>query len=67
MADEDASNQGNTVLTTVIHPSQNAHVVTTPLTHYSMTTLLTNVGHSACIRNGCAAPDFAGAFGLKIS
>ena len=66
-ADEDASNQGNTVLTTVIHPSQNAHVVTTPLTHYSMTTLLSEVGHSACMRNGCAAANFAGAFGLTIS
>ena len=66
-ADEDAHNQGNLVLTTVIHPSQHARVVSTALTHYSLTTLLTRVGHAACIRNGCSAPNFASAFGLTIA
>ena len=66
-ADEDANNQGNQVLTTVIHPSQTARVVTTPLTHYSLTTLLTEVGHTACIGSGCGAPSFATAFGLTIA
>jgi acid phosphatase len=66
-ADEDANNQANTVLTTVIHPSQTAHVVTTPLTHYSLTTLLTTVGHTTCIANACNAPSLATAFALTIA
>lgn len=65
-ADEDDRHQGNLVLTTVIHPSQHGHVVTTRLTHYSLTTLLTQVGHASCIRSGCTAPSFANAFGLTI-
>jgi acid phosphatase len=66
-ADEDANNQGNQVLTTVIHPSQTAHVVTAALTHYSLTQLLSEVGHSACIGSGCVAPSFAAAFGFTVA
>lgn len=65
-ADEDDYNQGNTVLTTVIHPSQHAHVVSTPLTHYSLSKLMSSVGHAACIRNACPAPMFAKAFALPL-
>jgi acid phosphatase len=65
-ADEDDNSQGNQVLTTVIHSSQTAHVVTTALNHYSLTGLLTAVGHSTCIGSGCSAPSFAAAFGLTI-
>ena len=65
-ADEDDHSQGNTVLTTVIHPSQHGHIVTRALTHYSLTTLLTRVGHAACIANGCGAASLAAAFGLPI-
>ena len=63
-ADEDAYNQGNTVLTAVLAPSQTHHVVTTALTHYSLTGFLTKVEHVACLRNACTAPSFAKAFGL---
>jgi hypothetical protein len=66
-ADEDNNHQRNRVLTTVIHPSQRGRVVTSPLTHYSLTGLLTRVGHSKCIRHGCTAPDFARAFHLRIA
>ena len=66
-ADEDAYNEGNHVLTTVIHPSQAAHAVATPLMHYSLTQLLSEVGHSPCIGNGCVASSFAAAFGLAIA
>lgn len=65
-ADEDDHNQGNTVLTTVIHPSQHNSVVTTNLTDYSLTGLLTQVGHAPCIANGCHAASFAAAFGLTV-
>lgn len=65
-ADEDNGTQGNLVLTTVIHPSQNQHVVTTALNHYSLNAFLTQVGHAPCIRNGCSAASFAAAFGLTI-
>ena len=43
-ADEDEhDNQGNTVLTVVLHRSQQARVVDTPLTHYSLSGLLNAV------------------------
>ena len=66
-ADEDANNQGNQVLTTVIHPSQTGHVVTSALTHYSLTQLLSEVGHSNCVGSGCVAPSFAAAFGFTVA
>jgi hypothetical protein len=65
-ADEDNGSQNNTVLTTVIHPSQSGHVVKTRLTHYSLTRLLTDIAHAPCLRNGCTAPNMATAFGLPI-
>jgi len=65
-ADEDSGGAGNKVLTVVLHPSLSGKVVSTPLTHYSLNALLTQVGHAACIANGCSAPSFAQAFGLSI-
>jgi hypothetical protein len=41
LADENDSTQGNKVLTTVIHRSQSHRVVTTALTHYSLTGCVT--------------------------
>jgi acid phosphatase len=35
-ADEDDRHSGNIVLTAVLHPSQDHHVVTTPLDHFSL-------------------------------
>jgi hypothetical protein len=66
-ADEaEPSNPVNSVLTTVISPSQSRHVVSTPLDHYSLNGLLTQVGHAPCMRRGCGAASFADAFGLTI-
>jgi hypothetical protein len=65
-ADEDDRAHGNTVLTTVIHPSQHSHVVSTPLTDYSWTALVTDLTHTPCLGAGCGAPDAAAAFGLHL-
>jgi hypothetical protein len=65
-ADEDDKSQGNTVLTTVIHPSQHAHVVSAPLTDYSWTALVTDMTHTPCLAAGCDAPSAAAAFHLHI-
>ncbi len=65
-ADEDDTTANNTVLTTVLDPSQNHHLVTTPLNHYSLTGLLNSVGHSRCLAAACTAPNMAQAFNLNI-
>ena len=65
-ADEDDHNQGNTVLTTVIHRSQNHHVVNTRLTHYSLTRLYDEVAGLPYLHNAATAPSMAKAFGLPL-
>lgn len=65
-ADEDNRSQGNAVLTVVIHPSQDHHVVTTRLTHYSLTRLYDEVAHLPYLRNAATAPSMATAFGLPL-
>jgi acid phosphatase len=65
-ADEDDRLSGNTVLTVVIHPSQQHHVVTTPLTHYSLTRLYDEVAGLPYLRNAALAPSMATAFGLPV-
>lgn len=65
-ADEDNKKEGNRVFTGVMHPSLKGKTVSTPLTHYSLSRLLSQVGHSDPLLNGKTAPDFAKAFGLKI-
>ena len=65
-ADEDDHTQGNTVLTVVIHPSQDHHVVTTRLTHYSLTRLYDEVAGLPYLRNAATAPSMATAFGLPL-
>jgi acid phosphatase len=66
-ADEDDHSQGNTVLTVVIHPSQDHHVVGTPLTHYSLTRLYEEVAHLPYLGNAATAPSMADAFGLPLT
>jgi acid phosphatase len=56
----------NTVLTVVIHPSQHGHVVSVPLTHYSLTGLIDDVLHAPPLRGAASAPSMAAAFGLPI-
>jgi hypothetical protein len=63
-ADEDDRSSNNTVLTTVIHPSQFHNVVTQPLTHYSWTRFMTDLTHTPCIGSGCSATSVGTAFGL---
>jgi phospholipase C len=65
-ADEDDNNQGNTVLTVVIHPSQNHNVVSTSLNHYSLTRLLEDVAGASHLGNAASASDMATAFGLAL-
>ena len=65
-ADEDDRSQGNRVLTTVVHPSQNHHVVSTALTHYSWTVAMTDLATAHCLGASCKAPNAATAFGLPL-
>ena len=65
-ADEDDHTQGNTVLTVVIHPSQDHRVVTTRLTHYSLTRLYDEVAGLPVLRGAATAPSMATAFGLPV-
>jgi hypothetical protein len=66
-ADEDDRTQGNKVLTVVIHPSQEHHVVGTRLTHYSLTRLYEEVAHLPYLGNAAGAPSMAQAFGLPLT
>lgn len=65
-ADEDDRKAGNKVLTTVIHPSQSHRVVTSSLTHYSLTGLLCDVAHAPRLGAGAKAPSMKSAFALPI-
>ena len=65
-ADENDGSPGNNVLTVVIHPSQNHHVVSAPLTHYSLTQLYGKVTHTAYLGHARTAPSLARAFGLPL-
>ena len=67
-ADEDEhDNQGNTVLTMVLHRSQQARVVDTPLTHYSLSGLLSAVTGTRPLGEARTAPSMAAAFGLPLA
>jgi len=65
-ADEDDKSSDNTVLTVVIHPSQRANVVTSPLTHYSLTRLFEEVAGTPFLFGAASAPSMAKAFGLPL-
>jgi acid phosphatase len=66
-ADEDDSASGNKVLTVVLHASlDGSHkVVSTPLTHYSLSGFYSQTNGSSPLRKA-AAPDMAEAFGLTV-
>ena len=66
-ADEDDHQQNNLVLTTVAHPSMHAAVVTTPLTHYSLARLYSEVLGAEPLGEAAAAASMATAFGLDLS
>ncbi|WP_374971319.1 alkaline phosphatase family protein [Terrabacter sp. BE26] len=65
-ADEDDHHQNNLVLTAVAHPSVHG-VVTTPLTHYSLARLYSEVLGAKPLAEAATAPSMATAFGLKLS
>ena len=65
-ADEDDHNEGNKVLTVVIHGSQHHNVVSRRLTHYSLTRLYDEVARLPYLRNAAGAPSMAKAFGLPV-
>ncbi len=63
-ADEDDKHSGNTVLTSVLSSRLSHKVVTTHLTHYSLTRYIAQVLGVAPLGNGATAPDMRRAFGL---
>lgn len=63
-ADEDDGHDGNTVLTSVLTPRLHHVVVSTPLTHYSLTRFLDQVLGVRPLGQAAGAPDLAAAFGL---
>src|ERR1700712_748722 len=63
-ADEDDKHSGNTVLTSVLTPKIHHKVVSTPLTHYSLTRYIAQVLGVKPLQNGASAPDLEAAFGL---
>ena len=65
-ADEDDRSAGNNVLTVVIHPSQKRNVVTSPLTHYSLTRLYEEVAGVPYLFDAASAPSMTTAFGLLL-
>jgi acid phosphatase len=66
-ADEDDHQQNNLVLTTVAHPSLHGAVVTTPLTHYSLARLYSEVIAAEPLGEAAGAPSMATAFGLDLA
>ena len=67
-ADEDDRGSGNRVLTVVLHASLDGSgtVVSTPLTHYSLSRLYSQVVGAPPLRKAAQAPDLAAAFQLPI-
>jgi hypothetical protein len=67
-ADEDDSRSDNKVLTVVLHASLDGthRVVTTPLTHYSLSRLYSRAVGAAPLGKAATAPDMATAFGLSV-
>jgi acid phosphatase len=65
-ADEDDRHSGNKVLTVVATKHQSPRVVSTPLTHYSLTGFLEDVLRVRHLRNARTAPSLAKAFGVRI-
>lgn len=65
-ADEDDRRAGNRVLTVVIHRSQRGAVVSTPLTHYSLTRLYEDVAGVRHLYEAADATSMSDAFGLPL-
>lgn len=63
-ADEDDRHSGNVVLTSVLSSRLSHKVVSTPLTHYSLTRYVAQVLGVEPLKRGATAPDMKAAFGL---
>ena len=63
-ADEDDQHAGNNVLTSVLTPRISHKVVSTPLTHYSLTRYIAQVLGVTPLQRAATAPDMKSAFGL---
>jgi acid phosphatase len=63
-ADEDDRHSGNLVLTSVLTPQISHKVVSTPLTHYSLTRYIAQVLGVQPLQKGATAPNMKAAFGL---
>jgi hypothetical protein len=63
-ADEDDLHSGNTVLTSVLSTRLSGKVVSTHLTHYSLTRYIADVLGVTPLGDGKTAPDLKAAFGL---
>jgi phosphatidylinositol-3-phosphatase len=64
-ADEDDLHLGNKVLTVVAATSLHHRVVTTPITHLSLSGFYSQLAGAAPLRQAAGAPSFAAAFGLR--
>lgn len=65
-ADEDDGRHGNRVLTVVATHDQRPRVVSSPLSHYSLTGFLDDVVGAKHLRRARTAPSLARAFGLRV-
>jgi acid phosphatase len=65
-ADEDDHSQGNVILTILVHPSVRHEVVTSPLSHLSLSRLYGEVLGLPPLRDAATAPSMAKAFGLRL-
>lgn len=65
-ADEDDHSQGNVILTILVHPSIRHEVVTSPLSHLSLSRLFGEVLGLPPLRDAATAPSMAKAFGLRL-
>ena len=65
-ADEDDHRSDNNVLTVVVHPSQQGNVVSSPLDHYSLSGLYSDVLEAPRLKHAVDAPSMAKAFGLPL-
>jgi hypothetical protein len=63
-ADEDDRNHGNQVLTVVVAKTLHHVVVSTPLTHYSLTRFYDDVLGAPYLRKAASAPSLTTAFGI---
>jgi acid phosphatase len=66
-ADEDDHNEGNKILTVLIHPSLQGTVVRKPLTLYSLHRLLADISGTEVMNKGRGAPDMVELFKLPLA